>query len=224
MNDELTFEAFKDPLSHDLGLSIGTLPASSTSSVVGPARSRFQSTSASSSPRGLVLDLSKPNTTSEPACAYEPTSQAISELRRISGLTWEQLRKLFGVSRRSIHFWASGKPLSTANEKRLLTILNIVRKANRGDARSTKAALFEERDGEPAFDLLAAQKFCEASSLLGEGSDSPVRERSRLSPEAQHARQPPAPDTLVDAMQESVHRDPGRGRIAKTLRNKKRGG
>jgi len=28
---------------------------------------------------------------------------------------------------------------------------------------------------------------------------------------------------LVDAMQESVHRDPGRGRIAKTLRNKKRG-
>ena len=40
----------------------------------------------------------------------EATRKAVSELRRISGLTWEQLAWLFGVSRRSVHFWASGKP------------------------------------------------------------------------------------------------------------------
>ena len=50
----------------------------------------------------------------------ENTRQAISELRRISGLTWEQLGELFEVSRRSVHFWASGKPLNAANEQRLM--------------------------------------------------------------------------------------------------------
>ncbi len=37
-----------------------------------------------------------------PAGERTATSQAISELRRISGLTWEH--QLFGVSRRSVHF------------------------------------------------------------------------------------------------------------------------
>jgi DNA-binding transcriptional regulator YiaG len=45
------------------------------------------------------------------------TQQAVNELRKLSGLTWEQLATLFNVSRRSVHFWASGQSLTSANER-----------------------------------------------------------------------------------------------------------
>src|SRR5262245_15054918 len=35
------------------------------------------------------------------------TGSAVMEIRRLSGLTWEQLSALMGVARRSLHFWAS---------------------------------------------------------------------------------------------------------------------
>ena len=37
--------------------------------------------------------------------------QEIAELRSLSGLTWEQTARLLGVTRRSVHFWASGEVL-----------------------------------------------------------------------------------------------------------------
>src|SRR6185503_7037508 len=40
-----------------------------------------------------------------------PVGPAIMEIRRLSGMTWEQLANLFEVSRRTVHFWASGKAL-----------------------------------------------------------------------------------------------------------------
>src|SRR2546428_13805112 len=38
-----------------------------------------------------------------------PAGPAIMELRRLSGMTWEQLASLFEVTRRTVHFLASGK-------------------------------------------------------------------------------------------------------------------
>ena len=53
----------------------------------------------------------------------QSTSSAIMELRRLSGLTWEQIATLFNVARRSLHFWASGKPVNAPNEERLRRVL-----------------------------------------------------------------------------------------------------
>lgn len=152
----------------------------------------------------------------------EATRQAIAELRRVSGLTWEQLGHLFGVSRRSVHFWASGQALNTANEKHLSQVLDIIRTANRGDARSTRSALFEVVGGMTAFDLLSAKRFEEARTRLGEG---PKRQRpapTELSPEAKAARAPLPPEELIEAQQDRVHRDPNRARAARTVRNTQR--
>lgn len=55
------------------------------------------------------------------------TAVAIRELHDYSGLTWEQIAKLFGVSRRAVHLWASGGRLSAANEELLLRITGLVR-------------------------------------------------------------------------------------------------
>ncbi|MFB1488263.1 MULTISPECIES: hypothetical protein [unclassified Thiocapsa] len=79
--------------------------------------------------------------------------------RRISGLTWEQLGEIFDVSRRSMHFWASGKPLNAHNEQRLMQVLDVIRTTDRSDARSTRAALFEVKEGTTAFALLSAEQF-----------------------------------------------------------------
>jgi hypothetical protein len=38
----------------------------------------------------------------------EPAPRVIAEIRHLTGLTWEQLAQVFNVSRRSVHFWASG--------------------------------------------------------------------------------------------------------------------
>jgi DNA-binding transcriptional regulator YiaG len=152
----------------------------------------------------------------------EATRKAISELRRISGLTWEQLGNLFEVSRRSVHHWASGKPLNSSNEERLMRVLAVVRFAYRGSARETRAALLDTKEAASPFDMLVAQQFDAARDALGQGVPPPVQTPSRLSREARDARRPLPPDVLVDGDSESVHRDPGPVRAARTVRTKQR--
>lgn len=153
----------------------------------------------------------------------EATRQAISELRQISGLTWDQVGQLFGVSRRSVHHWASGKPLNSGNEARLMRVLDVVRHADRGSARETRAALLNTSDGTTPFDMLVAQRFDEVRAALGRGRRRPGQALSSLSPEAKAARRPLPPDMLVEGMSERVGKDPGQARAAQTVRNKRRG-
>jgi len=153
----------------------------------------------------------------------EVTRRAVSDLRRISGLTWAQLAKLFGVSRRSVHFWVSGKPLNAVNHQRLMQVLNVVRHADRGTARGTREALLAAREGTTAFDMLADQRFGEARIALGRGRTRLVPTLTPLSEAAQAARKPMPPDELHDAKSDRVHQELGRGRAARTARGQRRG-
>ena len=117
----------------------------------------------------------------EPGTELEATRRAISELRRISGLTWQQRGQLLGVSRRSVHYWASGKPLTAGNQKRLMRVLDIVRAAERGSARSTRAALLDVGEGTTPLDMLAARRFDDARRALGHGRTRPVPALAALS-------------------------------------------
>lgn len=71
----------------------------------------------------------------------EPAGVAIAELRRRSGLTWDQLARLFNVSRRALHFWASGKPMTPSNEEHLQRVLSALRKIDRGSASANRSIL-----------------------------------------------------------------------------------
>ena len=58
-----------------------------------------------------------------------PAPASATRVRRVkedSGLTWDQFRRLFGVSQRSVHLWASGGRMSTRNEERLAYIEQVV--------------------------------------------------------------------------------------------------
>ena len=168
---------------------------------------------------GSKWDLVRNRTGHEPVA----TRKAISELRRISGLTWQQLGQLLGVSRRSVHYWASGKPLNAGNQERLMRVLDIVRAAYRGSARGTRAALLDAGEGTTTLDMLAAQRFDDARSALGQGRARPVPALAALSAEAKAARKPLPPEELYDAKSERVHREPGRARAARSVRNTRRG-
>jgi len=150
------------------------------------------------------------------------TSAAISELRLLSGLTWELLARVFRVARRSLHFWASGKPMNAPNEEHLHRLLAVLRRADRGTATENRAVLLREYDGMIPIDLLAERKYDRFLELVGEGHCRRRIELTPLSQEALEARKPLPPWVQMDSCQDRIHREVGRGRGARTARSKRR--
>lgn len=172
-------------------------------------------------PLDMVLRSQHPveQTTAGPSVLVaEPAGIAIGELRRLSGFTWDQLARLFNVSRRSLHFWASGKPMAPGNEEHLQRLLAVIRKIDRGSASANRTALLGSReDGSLPFDLLAAGDYERVLSLLGLGDARRVSP-PRLSDEARAARAPRPPEELVGALQDRIHPTSGRLLAAKAVR------
>ncbi len=136
----------------------------------------------------------------EPAPDEQGSAAAILELRRLTGLTWDRLARLFGVARRSVHFWASGKPLNAENEEQLYRTLSVIRTIDRGSAGENRALLLREQGGRRPLDLLAARQYDEVANLLGAGRGCKRRVLPPLSPEARAARAPRPPQELTDAL------------------------
>ncbi len=162
-------------------------------------------------------------TAGAPAVEAASAGAAIGDLRRLSGLTWEQLARLFNVNRRSLHFWASGKAMTPSNEEHLQRLIAVVRKIDRGSASENRTLLLGVRDdGSFPFDLLAAGDYDRVVSLLGPGSGRKVVPRSRLSAEVQAARAPRPPEQLVEALQNRIHPPSGRLLSAKPIKISRR--
>lgn len=133
----------------------------------------------------------------------QSTAEAIMEIRRRSGLTWEELGDLFDVSRRSVHHWANGKPVTASHERMIRRMLAAVRHLDRGDQVSTRALLLtvDQAMGVAALDLLKDGRFDEAVGRVA-GVSAPEPHRVPLSRAARDARRPQAPALLLGAEQE----------------------
>ena len=142
----------------------------------------------------------------------------IGELRRLSGLTWDQLAHLFAVSRRSVHFWASGKAMALSNETHLWRLLTVVRKVDRGSARANRTVLLgASESGISPLDLLAAREYERVLSLLGSG-DGYRASPPKISKDARTLRAPQPPEEFVGALQSRIHHAKGTVRVAKSVR------
>ncbi|CCI24112.1 conserved hypothetical protein [Microcystis aeruginosa PCC 9809] len=151
---------------------------------------------------------------------FQDSQKAINELRKTSGLTWEQVAKLFNVSRRSIHFWASGQPLASDNEEKLNRLLGVIRYIDRGSASlNRKLLLNPNADGELPLDQLISGEYDKVRENLGRGNPPKRPKLTPLSEEESELRRPLPPEILIDALQDSIHHDVGRSRPAKTLRS-----
>ncbi len=165
-------------------------------------------------------ELASQTNSGMPAEQQTPVGPAIMELRRLSGMTWEQLASLFEVTRRTLHFWASGKALNSYNEEKLYRMLSTVRQIDRGTAQENRDSLFSAQVGGIApIDLLRAGHYAEVVNLLG---TAPV-ERPTLSPLSESARsmrRPKGPEAFVGALQDRIDIGTGRTRVARTVRVK----
>lgn len=149
-----------------------------------------------------------------------PVGPAIMELRRLSGMTWEQLASLFEVSRRTVHFWASGKALNSYNEEKLYQTLSTIRQIDRGTAQENRELLFTAQAGSrPPIELIRSGHYAEVVRLFGQSTSQPSP-LTPLSDAAWNARRPASPEKLVGALHDAVQVRTGRTRMARTLRVK----
>jgi hypothetical protein len=164
----------------------------------------FDGTSATTpSPVGMITRATE-NTVPEPT---EPNSvgHLISEAKRISGLTWQELADVMRASRRTIHLWANGRPINSINQGRLSYLVATLRAIDRGTGRETRDALLGPISGRRLpFDLLVDGKFDEVIAILGSGG----RRQGAIAPlsaEARKARRPTvSPIETMEALQDEV--------------------
>lgn len=149
--------------------------------------------------------------------ASESTAEAILEIRRLSGLTWDELADLFDVSRRSVHHWASGKQVNAEHEQALRGALTAIRHLDRGNATATRALLLtSDPDGNSLLDLLKAGSYEDAVSRVA--PRTPVARPLRpLSAEASEARRMPSPTLLLQAEQDRPAL-PAKARVVRAVR------
>lgn len=85
-----------------------------------------------------------PDNDGSPQCQefdYSSTAIVVRDLHEISGLTWEQIAKLFSVSRRAVHLWAAGKPMNAGHEELLSGLLRIAKALPGSTAAQRRSAM-----------------------------------------------------------------------------------
>lgn len=102
--------------------------------------------------------LSAPAVRSDiPAAIPSSTAESVRGLREETSLTWDQMARLFGVSRRAVHHWASGGRMNSANEEHLNDIWAAVRRIPAADPEQRRAILLSTPTDAPSlFEQLKA--------------------------------------------------------------------
>ncbi len=85
-------------------------------------------------------------------------AQAITELRAVSGLTTEQVARLLGVTRRSVHNWINGNTMAAQHEERLSRLLALVQALPGATPAERRSALFDSSGGESLFHRLLGER------------------------------------------------------------------
>ena len=146
------------------------------------------------------------------------SASAILEIRRRSGLTWDELAELFEVSRRSVHHWASGKTVSASHHRQIRLMLVAIRNIDQGEAARTRDFLLAlDASGESPLDLLSRSRFEEATARVQTGRAPVPPTLTPLSEKALRARRPASPASLLDASQDRPVA-PGKARAAAAVR------
>lgn len=149
-----------------------------------------------------------------------PVENPVAELRRRSGLTWEQVAQVMGVERRTLHFWEAGRGMRPVHEERLQRILQVVRKADRGNAAATRELLLDGSKGPLLKDLLAEGHMDQAWARVASLPDpAPGIHPLPLPNEARVSRRDLPLAQRMDLLDDSVTLPPsGLGRPARVTR------
>jgi hypothetical protein len=112
-------------------------------------------------PRRELVLLIDPSATSGAHVWIEPATQTarevLNEIKGASGLTWDQVARIMGVSRRSVHMWLNAKPMASENEERVHRVRQIIGQLGRRSQLETRSRLLDTSDGDSVFRLLVEQ-------------------------------------------------------------------
>lgn len=129
-------------------------------------------TAFSVAPRRELVFLIDPSATSGAHVWIEPATQTarevLDEIKGVSGLTWDQVARIMGVSRRSVHMWLNAKPMASENEERVHRVRQILRELGGRSQLETRSRLLDTRDGDSVFRLLVQQDDDAALALARE--------------------------------------------------------
>ena len=150
----------------------------------------------------------------------EPTtSEAIFEIRRRSGLTWDQLSEIFTVPRRKIHQWANGKSPSIQQESEIRSTLTVIRHLDEGDSHATRARLLEVTNGQAPIELISKRCYAEVLRQdAGTGMANASHRQTALSEDEWERRKPTPPVLLLDAIADRPKTPVGKVRILRPVR------
>lgn len=132
----------------------------------------FEATNSS----GLSVVVDAPNLS-----ARSPQS-LVREIKRLSGLTWENIAEVVGVSPRSVHLWLSGGQMAETKRQRAGLLLSFLTFIDRGHGEANRALILDTSDaGTTVLVMLTAGEHERAKMIVGPG-------RPRPSPFASTAR------------------------------------
>lgn len=75
------------------------------------------------------------------------TASLLAAAHEASGLTWEQIARYFGVSRRAVHLWGSGGRMTASNEELLVHLVHAVDSVKHLDHSDRRQALLTSDRG-----------------------------------------------------------------------------
>lgn len=93
---------------------------------------------------------------SEPA--LRTPAAILVDAHEASGLTWDQLARYFGVSRRAVHLWAAGGRMSAANEEALAALARAVDDVRSLDPATRRQALLSSDKGLNIIDTVRSER------------------------------------------------------------------
>ncbi len=136
------------------------------------------------------------------------SGRAVMRLRRLSGLTWDQIARIFEVDRRSVHFWANGKAMSQKREEKLYRVLDVIQKIDTGSASSNRSALLgRHSQGRSPLEMLRDSDFDEAMQAIGIKDVSRKRPKDIVPDEFERRKTPASPEQLLSALNDKAHKD-----------------
>lgn len=81
----------------------------------------------------------------DPRVEAASPAELIRAIYARSGLTWDQVARLLGISRRAAHQWAAGSRVTARHHELLASAVSLIDRLYAGDPASTRAALLSPR-------------------------------------------------------------------------------
>ncbi len=107
----------------------------------------------------LLLERSMPtgDLIIAPSVAHTSSADLVRSIHDISGLTWEQIARMFSVSRRAVHSWANGARVSAKNLEALSQLAGALANRRGFSPEDNRLWLLDSSAGSSRYDQIRAR-------------------------------------------------------------------